>query len=117
MPWTRTVRTCGYLLKHKEALWTFLGIEGIKPTTNAAGRAPRQAVIHRKTSHGIQSAKGALCRSRLLTVVTPPGNRAETSGPSWNRPGLPIIAETRCPPCFLIPEALNPISLISSNAG
>ncbi len=27
-------------------------------------------MIHRKISHGVQSAKGALCRSRLLTVVT-----------------------------------------------
>ncbi|MFN9658773.1 MAG: hypothetical protein ACK6BC_00090 [Cyanobacteriota bacterium] len=30
----------------------------------------QQAVIHRKISHSVQSSKGALCRSRLLTVVT-----------------------------------------------
>jgi hypothetical protein len=29
------VSTCGQLLKHKEALWTFLEIEGIEPTNNA----------------------------------------------------------------------------------
>ena len=69
-PWARTVSTCAQLLKHKEALWTFLEIEGIEPTNNAAEGALRQAVIHRKISHGVQSAQGALCRSRLLTVVT-----------------------------------------------
>jgi hypothetical protein len=26
-------------------------------------------VIHRKISHGVQSASGAICRSRLLTVT------------------------------------------------
>ena len=35
-PWARTVSTCGQLLKHKEALWTFLEIQGIEPTNNAA---------------------------------------------------------------------------------
>jgi transposase len=69
-PWARTVSTCGQLLQQKEALWTFLEIQGIEPTNNAAERALRQAVIQRKISHGVQSAKGALCRSRLLTVVT-----------------------------------------------
>lgn len=69
-PWARTVSTCSQLLKQKEALWTFLEIQGIEPTNNAAERALRQAVIHRKISHGVQSSKGALCRSRLLTVVT-----------------------------------------------
>ena len=69
-PWARTVSTCGQLLKQKEALWTFLEIQGIEPTNNAAERALRQAVIHRKISHGVPPANGAQCRSRLLTVVT-----------------------------------------------
>ena len=69
-PWARTVSTCGQLLKQKEALWTFLEIQGIEPTNNTAERALRQAVIHRKISHGVQSAQGALCRGPLLTVVT-----------------------------------------------
>ena len=69
-PWGKTVRTCQQLLKHKQALWTFLEHPGIEPTNNAAERALRPAVIQRKISHGVQSAKGALCRSRLLTVTT-----------------------------------------------
>ena len=69
-PWASTVRTCRKLLKVTGALWTFLEIEGIEPTNNAAERALRQSVIQRKISHGVQSTKGAICRSRLLTVTT-----------------------------------------------
>ena len=64
------MRTCRKLLKVTGALWTFLEIEGIEPTNNAAERALRQSVIQRKISHGVQSTKGAICRSRLLTVTT-----------------------------------------------
>ena len=69
-PWASTVRTCQKLLKVADALWTFLDIEGIEPTNNAAERALRPAVIQRKVSHGVQSANGAICRARLLTVTT-----------------------------------------------
>ena len=60
-PWASTVRTCRKLLKVTGALWTFLETRGIEPTNNAA---------QRKISHGVQSTKGAICRSRLLTVTT-----------------------------------------------
>jgi transposase len=56
-------------VQRKEALWTFLETPGIEPTNNAAERALRPACIHRKVSHGVQSASGAICRSRLLTVT------------------------------------------------
>jgi transposase len=69
-PWASTVRTCQKLLKVADALWTFLENEGIEPTNNAAERALRPAVIQRKVSHGVQSANGAICRARLLTVTT-----------------------------------------------
>jgi transposase len=69
-PWASTVRTCQQLLKVADGLWTFLEIEGIEPTNNAAERALRQSVIQRKISHGVQSRQGAICRSRLLTVTT-----------------------------------------------
>ncbi len=64
------MRTCQQLLKVANGLWTFLEIEGIEPTNNAAERALRQSVIQRKISHGVQSRQGAICRSRLLTVAT-----------------------------------------------
>jgi transposase len=83
-PWAKTVRTCQQLANQKQALWTFLEHPGIEPTNNAAvdevfsagGRALRPAVIQRKitglpsNSRGVQSANGALCRSRPLTVTT-----------------------------------------------
>ena len=69
-PWAKTVCTCHKLLQVDDGLWTFLEIEGIEPTNNAAERALRQSVIQRKISHGVQSARGAICRSRLLTVTT-----------------------------------------------
>lgn len=68
-PWAQTVRTCRQLVPRQSALWTFLEKPGIEPTNNAAERALRQSVIHRKISHGVQSASGAICRSRLLTVT------------------------------------------------
>ena len=69
-PWAQTVRTCQQLLLRKEALWTFLEVHGIEPTNNAAERALRKSVIQRKISLGVQSASGAICRSRLLTITT-----------------------------------------------
>ncbi|NDC14631.1 MAG: hypothetical protein EBZ76_05465 [Synechococcaceae bacterium WB9_2_170] len=69
-PWASTVRTCQQLLQRSHALWTFLETRGIEPTNNAAERALRQSVIQRKISHGVQSANGGICRSRLLTVTT-----------------------------------------------
>jgi transposase len=68
-PWAQTVRTCRQLLQCKQALWTFLERPGVEPTNNAAERALRPSVIHRKISHGVQSRAGGICRSRLLTVT------------------------------------------------
>ena len=59
-------------------LWTFLGNKWIEPTNNAAVdevfsvgvHALRQSVIQRKISHGLQTARSARCRSRLLTGTT-----------------------------------------------
>ena len=75
-PWAKTVRTAQQILQLDDGLWTFLEIEGIEPTNNAAERALRQSVIQRKitglpsNSRGVQSRQGAICRSRLLTVTT-----------------------------------------------
>ena len=69
-PSAQTVRTCRQLLQRREALWTFLEKQRIEPTNTAAERALRQSVIQRKISHGVQSASGAVCRSRLLTTTT-----------------------------------------------
>ncbi len=69
-PWARTVRTYQQLLQVADGLWTFLEIEGVDPTNNAAKPALRPSVIQRKISHGVQSTSGAIGRSRLLIVTT-----------------------------------------------
>lgn len=69
-PLAKTVRTAQQLLKVEPALWTFVSVEGVEPTNNAAEQALRSAVIWRRTSFGSQSQAGSEFVSRILTVVT-----------------------------------------------
>ena len=59
---------CEEIWPRKQHLWTFLEVEGIEPTNNAAERALRQAVILRKLSIGTQSAAGSRYLERILSV-------------------------------------------------
>lgn len=61
--------SCADVLKHKDALWTFVDVPHIEPTNNAAERALRAAVIWRKTSLGTQNDRGNRCAERILTVT------------------------------------------------
>ena len=56
------------LLKLWPALWTFLTVEGVQPTNNAAERALRGPVIYRRLSHGTQSEDGERFIERALSV-------------------------------------------------
>lgn len=69
-PLAKTVRTCRQLLGIEGALWTFVEVEGVEPTNNAAERALRPAVIWRRTSFGAQSQGGSEFVARMLTVLT-----------------------------------------------
>jgi transposase len=69
-PWAKTVRTAQQIRQLADGIWTFLETHEIELTNNAAERALRQSVIQRKILHGVQSTKGAICPSRLLTVTT-----------------------------------------------
>lgn len=60
---------CKDLYEHREHLWTFVEVEGVEPTNNAAERALRHAVIWRKLSFGTQSAAGSRFVERMLTVI------------------------------------------------
>jgi transposase len=60
---------CKELWEHRQRLWTFVDVEGIEPTNNAAEQALRHAVIWRKLSFGTQSASGSRFVERMLTVV------------------------------------------------
>ncbi len=56
------------LLKIWPALWTFVSVEGVEPTNNAAERALRGPVIHRKLSHGSRSPAGERFIERALSA-------------------------------------------------
>jgi transposase len=65
----KTAAFCRNLLELEPALWTFVRIEGVEPTNNAAERALRPAVLWRKRSFGCHSAAGCRFVERTLTVV------------------------------------------------
>ncbi len=65
----RLTGMCRELHEHREWLWTFLEVEGVEPTNNAAERSLRQAVIWRKLSFGTQSAGGSRFVETLLSVI------------------------------------------------
>jgi transposase len=64
-----TEGTCREILKRREALWTFVQVEGVEPTKNTAERAIRPGVQWRKGSFGTQSEAGSRFVERMMTVV------------------------------------------------
>jgi transposase len=65
----KTRRTCANILKVELSLWTFVRVEGVEPTNNAAERALRRAVLWRRKSFGTQSESGSWFVGRILTAV------------------------------------------------
>ncbi|HYY82262.1 MAG TPA: IS66 family transposase [Actinomycetes bacterium] len=68
-PDAKAAGLCRALDRLWPALWTFLEVDGVDPTNNAAERALRPAVLWRKGSLGTQSDGGARFVERMLTVV------------------------------------------------
>jgi transposase len=66
----KTAATCRELLLREAAVWTFVRVEGIEPTNNAAERSLRHAVLWRKVSYGTQSERGSRFVASMLTVLT-----------------------------------------------
>ena len=66
---SKTEGMCEMILKVAPALWTFVRVEGIEPTNNAAERAIRPAVLYRKGCFGTHSAAGSRFVERILTVT------------------------------------------------
>lgn len=60
---------CKEIYKLRDALFTFVDHEGVKPTNNHAEQLVRHAVIWRKVSFGTDSANGSRFVERMLTVV------------------------------------------------
>jgi transposase len=67
---SKTAGTCRDILKRREALWTFVQVEGVEPTNNAAERSLRPGVLWRKGSFGTQSEEGSRFVESMMTVVT-----------------------------------------------
>jgi transposase len=65
----KTEGVCREVLKMYDALWTFVRVEGVEPTNNAAERAIRPGVLWRKGSFGTQSAHGSRFVEAMMTVV------------------------------------------------
>ncbi|MBW2732377.1 MAG: IS66 family transposase [Deltaproteobacteria bacterium] len=61
--------SCKNMLKHKEALWTFVDRSDVEPTNNHAERELRAFVLWRKKSFGTQSDSGNRFAERLMTVT------------------------------------------------
>ena len=57
------------LLKHKEAIFTFLREADVEPTNNRAERALRQNVISRKISFGNYSSLGATAQTTITSLI------------------------------------------------
>jgi transposase len=64
-----TAGTCRDILKRREALWTFVQVEGVEPTNNTAERSIRPGVQRRKISFGTQSEAGSRFVESMMTVV------------------------------------------------
>jgi len=60
---------CRNLLTLGPALWTFVTVDGVAPTNNAAEQALRPAVLWRKGSFGTHSRDGSRFVERMLTVT------------------------------------------------
>ena len=66
----KTAGMCRDILKRREALWTFVQVEGVEPTNNAAERSIRPGVLWRKGSFGTQSEEGSRFVESMMTVVS-----------------------------------------------
>ena len=64
-----TRHTCENLLKLEVALRTYVGVEGVEPTNNAAERQLRRGVLWRRRSFGTQSEEGSRFVERVLTAI------------------------------------------------
>lgn len=65
----KIARSCAKILTLAPALWTFVRVEGVEPTNNAAERAIRPGVLWRKGSFGTDSARGSRFVERIMTVA------------------------------------------------
>lgn len=63
-----TAGTCEKMWKVRQAFWTFVNVDGVEPTNNAAEQALRFGVLWRKMCYGTKSAAGSVFVARILTT-------------------------------------------------
>jgi len=102
----QTRHACANILKLEVALWTFVAVEGVEPTNNAAERALRRAVLWRRRSFGTQSAAGSQFVAHLLTVVTT--LRQQERAVLDYLTDACVARTTGAPPPSLLPQAHQP---------
>ena len=102
----KTRHACANILKLEVALWTFVAVEGVEPTNNAAERALRRAVLWRRRSFGTQSPEGSQFVAHLLTVVTTLRQQERDVLDYLTDACLARI--TGAPPPSLLPQAQQP---------
>ena len=61
--------SCADVLKHREALWTFVDQQNVEPTNNHAERELRGLVMWRRRSFGSQSERGTRFAARMMTIA------------------------------------------------
>lgn len=61
--------SCKNMLKHWDAMWTFINTKGVDPTNNHAERELRKLVLWRKKCFGSQSERGDRFVERMMTVT------------------------------------------------
>ena len=67
-PHAKTAGTCQKMCEIVPAFWTFVTIDGVEPTNNAAEQGVRFGVIWRKMCYGTQSKAGSDFVARILTA-------------------------------------------------
>jgi hypothetical protein len=85
LPWEQARGFCRDLHGSWPALWTFVDVDGVEPTNNAAERALRPAVLWRKGCYGTDSMDGSRFVERILTIAA--------TCQQQQRPVLPFLAD------------------------
>ncbi|MBD3251282.1 IS66 family transposase [Candidatus Uhrbacteria bacterium] len=102
----KTAGTCRNILKREAALWTFVRLQGVKPTNNLAERQVRHGVRWRKTSFGTQSETGSRFAERIMTVVATMKQQQRNlldylteacEAANWNKPSPSLLPLTPIP--------------------
>lgn len=66
---SKTAATCRAILKCAPAMWTFVRVDQVSPTNNAAERAIRTFVLWRKRCFGTHSEAGSRFAERMMTTA------------------------------------------------